>query len=55
MRLPDGTEATPEQAAYLAQVTPYLTGDKAPDVLAVLSSGQAGVCDLWSDRRHLDQ
>lgn len=47
--LPDGSEATPQQTAYLAQVEPYLTADNATDVLGVLSAGQVDVCDLWRD------
>lgn len=45
--LPDGTQATPAQDAYLDAVEPHLSEAKASDVLGVLQSGQDGVCGVW--------
>lgn len=45
--LPDGTTPTPGQSAYLQAVNPSLTPEHAADVLAVLGSGEDGVCGVW--------
>jgi hypothetical protein len=48
MELPDGRTATPEQSAFLEDVTASLSEEKARDVLFVLSEGES-VCRLWDD------
>lgn len=48
MELPDGRTATDEQRAFLEDVTPALSGDKAADVLHVLNEGES-VCRIFAD------
>ncbi|MCF6745336.1 hypothetical protein E9529_13875 [Blastococcus sp. KM273128] len=54
LTLPDGTEATAAQQAYLDQVQPHLSPANENDTLGVLDSGEISVCGIWKNPSSLE-